>query len=199
MKNLLFIFALLFATQVMAQDYSALKLSDPETLQFLKNKDNHFSFMGISFCQDVDDFLGAIEDKDCVYNSSYTKMMDQPGKRYYDGMYNGEKAKIFVMCHKKEFVFGAGAIIEYKDKNSAIAKQKKILEKIKDKYQTEGEMSINDDKFENWIFSIYNTEKYLTGKIALDLFTAEAKYFLTINYYDIYNVRCDVSANDEDI
>ena len=47
---------MLFATQVVAQDYSGNVLPDTATMEVFQNKDNHFAFMGISFYQPIRKF-----------------------------------------------------------------------------------------------------------------------------------------------
>ena len=140
MKKLIYIIAMLFATQVVAQDYSGNVLPDTATLEVFQNKDNHFAFMGISFCQPTRKFKKELKKKgwkmDEENNKYYSEKLNNSTMRIesYSGSFIGESATLNLVLHKNKFVMGVQINLSYHNKELALEKMDSIMKSVKEKY-----------------------------------------------------------------
>ena len=208
MKRLMLFISLLVATSVVAQDYSSI-IKDEETLNYYKDKNNHFSFMGISFCQSTRSFKSELKKKGWIIDSD---LMDYYSKKrpellYYKGNYTGEYASAIVITQITKLVYAIQVTINYKDLDSLESKRSRMIEIIKDKYNNTEVINMDSDGNNRYSYEIYNCAKKIIGFITInvvefddpDIVKKYGKYGLNIMYYDYLNGKYARELEKSDI
>ena len=208
MKRLLLFISLLVATSVVAQDYSSI-IKDEETLNYYKDKNNHFSFMGISFCQSTRSFKSELKKKGLKLNSH---LMDyysnkRPDLLFYNGNFSGENASAIVNTHNEKLVYAIQITLNFKDDNVLESKRTRIIETIKEKYKYSEEITMDSNGNNSYSYKIYSSDEKIIGFISINIIEyndveVEKEYGkngLSIMYQDYLNTKFTLEFEKTDI
>jgi len=163
----------------------------------------HMTFMGITMNLKIGDFQNQLSKKGVKYDAKASRMMSD-GRRYFKGVFSGEKADIFVYYNvKTKLVYRVKAVINCATKEIGQQKFDTFRDMLKTKYSDQ--IATDTEQDGNPAMSILVTDskiEYTMGFVNLYI-TSPYSIFddihLHVDYIDSLNEQYNENRNMDDL
>ena len=164
----------------------------------------HLKFMGIPLNGNITTFQEKLKAKGISYNRT-ASAKTKAGVRCFDGIFSGEKARIYVYYNEKtKIVYRAKAVIEFSNKDIGEQRFEKFKSMLKEKYLTAYAKDSEQDGYPSMGMLVYDSEFDKSLGI-ISLYMTDTGYsfmdevYLHVDYEDDANTSSDMDKNMDDL